>query len=337
MIERLSDPQTVSLDESNLRRTVEQVLTDALGRPVRVAVLKREPSPFATVFPAKVLSVSLQGGEAMQLFVKYLGSEQADHPEKQRRDREVRIYEALLQDDGLPVIRYYGSRWNKTTRRREVFLEHVNDWNLKYQDIEHWFTAARRLAQLHAHFAAQAKRLRACDFLLRFDVVYFQQWAHRALAVVAERSAELGARLRQIVRHYDRVAETLTRQPATLVHNDLSPKNVIADRSCNPARICFVDWEMAGVGCGLLDLVHLKYGLDPLNDQKMRETYYEGLAGTGLLPASPEALSSLLAACELHKTLYRLWRSSVWQKPIDAVAQWVAEAQQWFSCVRVER
>ncbi len=326
--------QTIHLDEANLRLTVERMLTQALGRPARVIAMTREPSPFATVFPAEVLSISLEGGETPSLFVKHLGSEQADHPEKQCRDREVRIYEELLKDDGLPVARYYGTRWNESTQRREVFLEHINDWNLKYHELDHWFTSARRLAQFHAHFAAQAERLRACDFLLRFDATYLNDWAHRALATVADQSAELATALERVVCRYERVAQILAGQPVTLVHNDLAPKNVIVDRSCSPARTCFIDWEMAGVGCGLLDLVHLKYGFDPVNDQKMCTAYCEELAGTGLLPADPHALQSLFAACELHKTLVRLWRSKVWQKPLDTVGEWVAEAQQWFSRVR---
>jgi aminoglycoside phosphotransferase (APT) family kinase protein len=113
----------------------------------------------------------------------------------------------------------------------------------------------------------------------------------------------------------------------TLVHNDLAPKNVMADRSHHPARICFVDWEMAGVGCGLLDLVHLKHGLDPASDQKMCTAYCAELEGTGLLPSSPLELRQLFAACELHHTLYRLAHSNAWRLPPDRVAQWVADAR----------
>ena len=39
------------------------------------------------------------------------------------------------------MARYYGSRWNVETERQELYLEYVDDWNLKYHDLEHWFTA----------------------------------------------------------------------------------------------------------------------------------------------------------------------------------------------------
>jgi hypothetical protein len=85
---------------------------------------------------------------------------------------------------------------------------------------------------------------------------------------------------------------------------------------------------MAGVGCGLMDLVELKYGLDPVNDQKMRMVYCAELAGTDLLPSCPEDRSSLFAACELSQTVYRLAHSKSWNLPIARAAQWVSEARQ---------
>jgi len=321
----------VNRDETCLLLTLERFLQVGKRCGVKVSGIKCEPSPFATLFPAEVLTVSLGNEDEVSFFVKHLGSEQSDHPDKQCRDREILVYEKLLQKDHLPAVKYYGSRWNEMTKRREVFLEYIDDWNLKYHDLEHWFTAARRLAHLHAYFATRAGRVSDCDFLLRLDDRYLCEWANRALSVVADQSAELATELACVVDNYKRVAEVLIRQPLTLVHNDLAPKNVIADRSSSPARICFIDWEMAGVGCGLMDLVHLKYGLDPVNDQKMCTAYCEELAGTDLLPPDPQSRNSLFAACEVHQIIYLLAHSKSWQLPIAKVAQWVMEAEQFMA------
>jgi hypothetical protein len=320
--------QKANLGETDIRIALERLLQDTEGRQVKISSLRRQPSPFATLFPAEALSVSLESGDEIRLFVKHLGPEQSDHPDKQRRDRETRVYEELLGDDDLPVPRYYGSNWNETTKRREVFLEYIDDWNLKYHDLEYWFIAARRLAQFHAYFATRAEKLLACDFLLHFDTSYLYEWADRAITVLSDQSEELAAEFALAVGCYDRVAEILASQPLTLAHNDLAPKNVLADRSTNPARICFVDWEMAGIGCGLMDLVELKYGLDPINDQKMRMAYCAELAETDLLPSCPEDRSRLFDACELSQTVYRLAHSKSWRLPIAKVAQWVSEARQ---------
>ena len=325
------EAQKIEIDEVRLRLTVEELLQEALGRSVVVRTLKHEPSSFATLFPADIIHIGLQGGEKISLFLKHLGSEESDHPDKQCPDREVKIYDELLRNNDLPVVKYYGSKWNDKTKRHEVFLEYIDDWNLKYHELEHWFTAARRLAHFQLYFANQVEKLLDCEYLLRFDDIYLCEWADRALPAVADQSVELATKLEYVVSNYDRIVELFTRQPRTLVHNDLSPKNVIADRGSTPIRICFIDWEMAGVGCGLLDLVHLKYGLDPPNDKKMCETYCAELTGTGLIPSNQQDLKILLAACELHKTVYRLAHSKIWELPIETVSQWVFESKRFLS------
>src|SRR4051812_5487779 len=93
--DRKADPE-----EIGLWRQVEQLLSGSLGRSVEVTALGREPSPFASLFPAEVVSVRVQGAGEISLFVKHLGPEESDHPEKQCRDREVRVYQELLDAPG---------------------------------------------------------------------------------------------------------------------------------------------------------------------------------------------------------------------------------------------
>jgi aminoglycoside phosphotransferase (APT) family kinase protein len=329
----MSEIRTIDLDEDDLALAVAGMLSAARRQPVRVRELKRQPSAFATLFPAEILCASLDDSSEIRLFLKHLGLEQPGQPDKEPRDREVRIYEALLRDEGLPVPKYYGSRRNAATRRLELYLEYIDDWPLKYHGLEHWATAAQRLAEFHSHFAARADALRNCDFLLRLDEGYFAAWARRARAVLADQSPQLAAQLDSIITGYDAACQLLAAQPVTLVHNDLAPKNVIADRSHVPARICLIDWEMAGVGCGLLDLVHLKYGLDRQRGQELIAAYQSALR-PGLVPEDEQELARVLAACELHKTLYRLAHSSNWNLPLATLAQWVAEAQEFLRQVR---
>jgi len=102
---------------------------------------------------------------------------------------------------------------------------------------------------------------------------------------------------------------------------------VLADRSHTPARICLIDWEMAGIGCGLLDLVHLKYGLDHQRGQELIDAYRRGLQTSKLLPQDEQELARVLAACELHKTFYRLAHSRNWNLPPATLSLWVGEAE----------
>src|SRR5213593_4697291 len=218
---------STKLAEDGLAEMIEAALLAREERTVKVLSLSREKSPFACLFPAEVVTADFEHGERQQFFLKHLGPEEADHPEKQCRDREPRVYRDFFQTRELPVPAYYASRWNNTSGRIEVLLEHIDDWNLKYHELEHWYTAARRLADLHLHFYRHSDRLLSCDFLLRFDGVYLQEWADRAHAAVHEHAPALAPRLEKITRHYEKVSKTLAAQPPTLVHNDLSPKNVI--------------------------------------------------------------------------------------------------------------
>jgi aminoglycoside phosphotransferase (APT) family kinase protein len=323
--------QLIRLDEGALQRDLAGMLGEVFGRPVAVASMTREPSPFATVFPAEILRVELVGGDTMALFLKHVGTEQWDHPEKQRRDREIKVYARLLHDRELPVPGCLGARWNEATQRHQLFLEYVEGWSLKYHHMDHWFAAARELARLHRHFARNVATVQEADFLLSFDADYYRAWAHRARDVVRECYPALLPPLADIIESYGRAVDILTAQPPTLVHNDLSPKNVLIDLSGSMPRICFVDWEMSGVGCGLLDLVHLKYGLQGEDERGMLEAYRAALAGTGILPEVSGAWEQLLAACELHKAFHRLWRSRVWQTPADVVEQWIGEAREFWT------
>src|SRR5512145_741566 len=79
------------------------LLVRALGPGNRIQSIERQPSPFVTLFPAEILTLALSDGRKVRVFLKYLGAGQPDQPDKQRRDREVRVYEQLLAGgDGLP-------------------------------------------------------------------------------------------------------------------------------------------------------------------------------------------------------------------------------------------
>jgi hypothetical protein len=51
------------------------------------------------------------------------------------------------------------------------------------------------------------------------------------------------------------------------------------------------------------------------------------LRGTRLLPDDELEFARLLAACELHKSLYRLAHSAMWKLPLERIAQWIADCE----------
>jgi hypothetical protein len=288
---------------------------------------ERVPCRFRTLYPAEVVSVKLNSGETRRFFVKQLGDEQADHPDKQRRDRELRVYGELLRERHLPVPRVYG--WDRTpvSGRRELVLEYVDDLTLRHQDLVHWSVAARALGRLHRWFGERREQLGRCDFLLRIDAGYAWSWYDRAVVTVHALDPELGRRLEKSVAAAGWVTDLLATTPATLVHNDLAPKNIIVDRSSRPARVHLLDWELAGIGCGALDIVHLCHGLERDEAEKVWSAYREELVGTDMLPRPASHQQRMLAACKLHKTLYRLAHAGGWSLPLETIEDWVAEVE----------
>jgi hypothetical protein len=310
--------------EASLRAAVRRVVKAEVGGSVHVVSVRSEASRFATSSPVQVVTVDLGDGSRIRLFVKRLGPDPSGHPDKARPDREPLVYRRLLAGRGLPAPGFYGSDHSRGSRQEVLFLEHIDDWNLRYHGLDHWNSAARALARLHTHFACRQEDLDDADFLLRLDSTYFRAWALRALEAVGAASPVLRRRLELALRGHDEISRLLTEQPRTLVHNDLAPKNVIADTSAAPARILFVDWEMAGAGCGLLDLAHLKHGLEGREERDLCTVYQDELRRLGMA-YDPDEFRRLLAACDLQNTLYRLAHIRAWGLAVETVDLWVEE------------
>jgi hypothetical protein len=304
--------------------TLQELLADVRGAPTRVRWLRRSPCPFNTLWPTEILDVELEDGERVSLFQKRLGTDEARHPDKLRPDREMLVYEHLLGEGGVAAPRYYGTRVDDESGHFELYLEHIADWDLRYQGLEHWLEAARALALLHRAFSG---RVGEEAFLLSLDRGYLIAWAERAAAAVEAAPGGLGRRVASLLAAHAPVAELLAAQPRTLVHNDLAPKNVLADRSRVPARICLVDWEVAGAGCGLLDLVHLGYGLEESQARRLLDSYLGALEDAPVVPRSASELQRVLAAARVHKAFYRLAHPHLWHDKPALAEEWAAEAE----------
>jgi aminoglycoside phosphotransferase (APT) family kinase protein len=310
---------------AQLPAPLARVVATALGGEGRVRAVEARRSPFSGVSPADTVTVELEHGETIRLWVKRLSVDGDGHPDKTVPDREPRVYAALLADTGLPVPHCYGCARDPSTGERELVLEQIRDWDLRYHGVETWEVAFRALGRLHHRFMTRADDLRRATFLLRLDAGYVQRWRDRAIDALARSEPVLGRRLEARGDKYEHVAALIDRQPPTLVHNDLAPKNVIADTSHDPPRICFVDWETAGVGCGALDVVHLLHGLAPSAAQRLIEAY--GREAEHLLPGGGER-ARLLAACRAHKTVFRLAHPPLWRRRRRLAHEWLDELEQ---------
>jgi len=115
--------------------------------------------------------------------------------------------------------------------------------------------------------------------------------------------------LARIVAAYERVLEILSAMPATFVHGEFYASNVLVAGE----RIAAVDWEMAGIGPGILDLAALVTGWG-------EEERTAIIAGYGNVP------SQALDAAQLHLALQWLGWSPDWTPPPEHARDWLAEA-----------
>jgi hypothetical protein len=182
----------------SLPAVLEDVLAPHLGAATRVTSVASAPSPFAHRATADILTVELEQRGTLRIFRKGIGPEH--HPDKARRDREPMVYRELLSGADPDTPHFYGWRWDARSGRHYLFLEYVDAWSLKYHDLDHWATAVRRLAAVHASFARQGDALARHDFLLRLDESYIGAWAERAVATARSRSAGGGQGVRSSTR-----------------------------------------------------------------------------------------------------------------------------------------
>lgn len=272
-------------------------LEQSLGRPV--ASIGRKPYSYRTSHQIDELEVVLADGAQMALLLKDLRRSELEPAARLAKPeflhnphRELEAYR-LLADAGLgtPICYDAGDHWLLLEKVQGVEL-----WQLG--ELEAWVAAARWLARFHSHFA---RRPPVSDRLIRYDADYFALWPVRA-----QRGHPA---LAGVVTGYERVVEILSALPTTFVHGEFYSSNVLVAGH----RIAPVDWEMAGVGPGILDLAALVTGWDPAER-------------AAIIAAYGETSSQALDAAQLHLALQWLGWSPDWTPPPQHARDWLADA-----------
>ncbi len=164
--------------------------------------------------------------------------------------------------------------------------------------LERWAEAMRWLARCHDHFAGIAP----ADYLVRYDRRFFELWPARADVSLPG---------------YESVTARLAALPTTLVHGDLYASNVLV----GDGRVCAVDWELAGVGPGVLDLATLTLGLPEPDAAELAEAYRRALER----PPDPESFRADLDCARLHLAIQWLGWSPEWTPPPEHARDWRAD------------
>jgi aminoglycoside phosphotransferase (APT) family kinase protein len=289
-----------------------------------IASLVRRPHPYRTSFPLEDLDVMLDDGTRVDVVFKDLGLDRMEDSAKAVKEsalhepgREIEAYR-LLDGAGLGTPTLYGVV--DEPGRHWLFVERVAGvplWQVGERDV--WKAAAAWLAGLHARFLGMAPG--AGSALLVRDRAHAKEALRRAIGHASGRARVI---LERIDPGYDEVLDGLGLLPPTLVHGDFHASNVLVDRSRTPPRIAPADWEMAGIGSGLLDLASLVAGRWSESDRLAMVTAYASAASGQ--PPGEEFLADL-ERCRLHNAVGLLALSPRWQPPSEHAHDWLGEAE----------
>jgi len=340
-----------------LRSALEGALSRHFGRKRRILCLRRRFSRYSSSFPIENVEVELEARQTLRLVVKDLSPESMLATARvvrpaflYRQGREIEVYTSILRDGGLGTPVCYGAVQSEAERRYWLFLERVEGpllWQVG--SLQVWEEAARWLGRLHRQYqlasvAAEPGGLKldaarpGLDRMLEYDEPLLRIWLARAEAFLRSRngtrSRSQWRRFDRIANCYDRVIERLLAMPRTLIHGEFFPSNIIVRRGSMRFPICPIDWEVAGIGPGLLDLAALALG-NWTEDQRARliAAYRRAWRSLDGAPPSLSELSEAVSYCQLHLSIQLLGWASDWSPPERHARNWLGEASRLAAAV----
>jgi hypothetical protein len=326
--------RTTCDDVSELRAALEVMLSEHFGRPLRVDHFERRPFAYQTSSAIEAIDVELDGTR-LKLLLKDLsrsglqGTALRTKPDFVRHPlREIEVYRKILSDGRTGTARCYGSLVDADKDRYWLLLECVGGREL-YQVGERslWQAVARRLAKMHCQWAGRFGELQTRAPLLSYDYDFYRAWITRAAAFQAQKTQPGPSRWQRLVDGYDRVIQHLLSLPRTFIHGELYASNMLVEGTHEPLRICPVDWEMAAIGPGLMDMAALTAG--KWSDEErtaLLEAYRQGLEECGDERSSLAELQRDLDYCRLHAAVQWLGWSPDWTPPAAHAHDWRSEA-----------
>jgi Ser/Thr protein kinase RdoA (MazF antagonist) len=314
----------------------DQELIELLSREDgvgEVVGLSRRPYRYATSAPLEELDVETADGTELKLILKDLSRERllgdagATKPAfLHMPEREIETYRRILASEGIGP-RCYGAVAEADQGRYWLLIEKVPGIELwQVGELEVWEDVADWVGGFHSSFAGRLDEVGAANpHLLDLSADWFRSWCRRAMERLVESADSRAPALRTALADYDEVIDALTALPRTFVHGELYPSNILVVRD-GPLRICPVDWEMAGIGPGLVDLAALVGGWEERERSRLVAAYIRSRDDGGDSAEEPAALEADLTRCRLHLALQWLGWSADWRPPPEHAHDWLGEA-----------
>jgi hypothetical protein len=325
---------------AELGTALRDLLSHYFARQVELAKVDRRVSQYCSSFMIEELDVVLEDGTRLELVLKDLSLAALMPGAGDKKPffvynpvREIETYRRILvrHDLGTPI--YYGAVLNPDLKRYWLFLERVSPellWQMGELNI--WQEVASWLGGMHSFLVCETEMEETSHtaHLLNYDREFYWRWMRRAVAFVPQRDRNKGAdtnAIKHIKSRYGRIVERLLSLKKTVIHGEFFASNVLIHKADGKMRVCPVDWEMAALGPGLVDLAGLTSGQwSPAEREAMALAYYDALPVKAKLARSWETFVIDLECCRLHQAIQWLGWSAEWTPPPEHAQNWLQEA-----------
>lgn len=320
--------------DAAVRRCVQAALTQGERGAPTIIGLEREPVSSRSSYRTELVTLHLDNGRPLQIFLKDFGS--CKHLKEgslgagdmvDRRWREVSVYRELLTTADLGTARYHGTVWDDSRQWFWLLLEYVEGRKLKAFGFEHWLEAARWLGRMQARFAgANVSQL---DFLIEHDGTFFTSVADEAIRAAWAASARLAAGLSTALSGYDELVAAMGADRSTFVHGAFRPYNIVVSPQAGH-RLCVVDWEESARGSPLYDLACVADGFErqPPRLEALIDGYEEEAAAAGRALPDREGVHRLIYGVCMHRNLNTLAKAHTRSFSLEGISKLVARIEE---------
>lgn len=301
------------------------------------ATVTRRPFAYATSHRLEEIDLTGSGSTVPRLVVKYLGRDgltdaatRAKPASGHCAQREIFVYRDVLLASDLGTPAFVGASFDNGRARGFLAMERLVGTPLtEIGDFGVWETAARWLARMHTRFCPISDQAWACSpLLVRYGRDRLSADARRGLETAALGGLAPPAVLEAIAAAHEGAVDRLAAIAPTLLHGDFYPSNIIVTNDLSgpsSSRVGVVDWELTGIGPGVLDLAALVAGgWTAVERHILAAAYHEELARAGPVVPLP-VLVELLDLASLHLALHWTGWTSEWVPPAEHRRDWFAE------------
>lgn len=236
------------------------------------AVTARRPNAYTSSSRSEIVTVRTDDGGRLELLVKYDRGTSDPFPScRHGIDYCARVYNSVVAAAPLQHLLTLGTVRIGPASLPALVLEHL-DGSLRVgeaPEVSGILSAAEWCGCFH-RWAEPRRDAVDLAFLARYDAAYYRAWADAALRHAAEANAPVPW-LPAVCAAYRDLVDVLTAAPATIIHGEMSPQNVLwLDGEIYP-----IDWESAAIGPGEIDLAALLFGWPEETVGRCIDAYWE--------------------------------------------------------------